>query len=559
VKGFHRLFPKGKKVLTQIRTLPSSKSRVASLLFAWVLSLYFGSMPHAHSIPFFKYQNLTLTNNVPTESGVLAAIRSRIQGMTDAQIVAAAMHGQFGACTYADAVGPISTIAWGFIKVGKDKNPSVLALYGPKVGTSTSRIASSGIVYKSTIRNLMKSDIRNFYGTSNTNRDSQVAAALKELVADTTDPCKLATYANLQASEMLRMQNLAADSNNIIFKKIGTDISPGECAIRVNKVPVSNLSLYLDGASTSGGCAFVLRKLPERFCLWTFVNDRANIVNARALTDTRFNASLSLVQTLNSIPAPVLASMTHTVPTLVGVKALLDMDLQQTGITGWVDPRTQLTSCVMSPNAAYWNAVRTCSFFGTPCSCTGCDGITPISSDVRQILKLFYTHEAKTPGDANHTPGSLFSNSTRFRQMIRYYSGITGGGDNNVLSGAVSGLDAQTIESIGTTNLPRSPAVAARRMPIDLFPTITEVALAQGATKPYLKAGTTTVTPAEINCDSASSTISEPRNIDQLSNTYAPYPVEPDADQITWRPNNAAQSATFQSWVACTVNCGCLQ
>jgi hypothetical protein len=514
------------------------------------------------AIPFFKFNNLTYDTNLqPSTNGVLVAIRNRAGNLSDAEIVKAAQHGQLGACTYSDAVGPISNFVWGFIKVGDQRSQdNQLALAGPK-RNGTKPI--SGIVYKQgSIRRLLRPGIRDFYGGMETSsREAQVAIALRNLANDATDPCKLETYAAKVAAEINRLNSVARNLNNVVHKSSGGSILPGDCALRVSKVPVSNLSLFLDNSSSSGGCAFVLRRLPARFCKFIYVNDRPQIKGARLLTGSRFDASVGLSNTINGLPSDKLALLTHSVPERVGVKALLDLDIENLSISNWVDPRTESlcsNTCAISPLDPSYDQMRRCSFSGGEDCPTSC---SPLSGEVRMILKLWYEHGNKSPGDASGaTPLSAVGTSSKLKAMLDYYSGVTGGGPggsgSNLLSADMAGFETGTLVAVGTPKVPKVAAFSPRRIPLDRLQDVANIEL-DGADNLVLKdINNQTLTLPPINCDSIPSA-DEPGPIDLLSDTYAPAPVAPINAGPTWAPASTNLSPALVTGGLCPLPCAC--
>jgi hypothetical protein len=534
----------------------------------WALGVLVLSCPPSHALPRFQFPGLPFqASNAETRQSILQWANS----LSDAQFVAAAQNGQLGACTYADAVGPISSIAWGFMKVGNQRSlDNQLSMAGPKVTVSGTKKPISGIVYKSEkIRSLLKSNIKALYGDFNTDRDSQVAKALRTLINDADDPCKILTYSEKIAAQLVNFNQLAQNPANIVHKKRGTSIVPGECALRVNKVPVSNLSTYLDTAQTGGGCAYSLRKLPVRFCLYVFINNAPANTSAntgwtgytgyRALADTKFDASVGLTNKINSINPSNLALLTHTVPLHVGVKALLDLNIEHSSITGWVDPRTQAyqTSCPTTPN---FNAIRHCSFQGGTYSGISCahhsdfNTITMLPESVRNILKLWYSHKDSIPSDASNTPMSNLTSSHRLKRMLDYYSAQTGNGDNNML--IISSADTlyDQKEAIDSQTLPRSAAVTARRMPLDRFPEIQSLELASGTTPVIKDQANQTLSITEVDCDGIDAG-TVPQAIDRLSDAWAPFPVEPTSAGTTWAPAATSLAPWFATGTSNVPNC----
>lgn len=537
----------------------------------WALGVLVLSSPPSPALPRFQFPGLPFqASNAETRQSILQWANS----LSDAQLVAAAQNGQLGACTYADAVGPISSIAWGFMKVGNQRSLNTqLSLAGPKVTVSGTKKPISGIVYKSEkIRSLLKSNIKALYGEFNTDRDSQVAKALRTLINDADDPCKILTYSEKIAAQLVNFNQLAQNPDNFVHKKRGTSIVPGECALRVNKVPVSNLSTYLDTAQTTGGCAYSLRKLPVRFCLYVFINNAPANTSAntgwtgytgyRALADTKFDASVGLTNKINSINPSNLALLTHTVPLHVGVKALLDLNIEHSSITGWVDPRTQAypNGCELNPN---YNAIRHCSFQGGTYSGVNCatdpdfNTITMLPESVRNILKLWYTYRNTTPGDASTTPSSILSNTSKLKSMLSYYSGETGGptsGANNMLIIASSDTLYDQKEAIDSQTLPRSAAVTARRMPLDRFPEIQSLELASGTTPVIKDQANQTLSITEVSCDGIDAG-TVPQAIDRLSDAWAPFPVEPTSAGTTWAPAATSLAPWFATGTSNVPNC----
>lgn len=517
----------------------------------------------AHAIQFMKFQNLTLDANYQVAPATLKqAIKDRANGMSNGDLLKAALNGNLGACTYADAVGPISAVAWGFIKVGKDRSQqNQLSMSGPKVNGK----ATSGIVFKAEIRNLLRSSIKNLYGGSNaTDRITQVGEALRVLVNDSADPCKIDTYATKLATEMNNLSSIASNMANVIHKKSGGLIVPSECAVRLNKVPVKNLSLYLDSTNTSGGCAYPLRIMPERFCEFIYVSDRPNITGVRALTDTKFNQAVGLTSTLNGIDPKKLAALTNTVPSNIGAKTLLDLNVEHSAITGWVDPvksyddtfeATWPPQCHAPPDPV---KLRACSFTGfyNGSPCTGNYAVPVVGADVQKILKLWHTYKSTVPGDANQTPLQAINSNSKLKQMLDYYSAVAGGGNNNLLAGDIQGLASGTVNDLGTATLPLNPAFQARRFPIDAFLDIDSIDLQSGTTPVIKGPSGGTLSVAQVDCDSPDPGTAQPRPMDLLGDVFAPFPVKPTEAGATWAPNEANLQESLQAFTNYSSTCG---